>query len=151
MTPAPVRNRSASPVYPARGGVAAADGTADHVVADTLAGLAGLILLGLAAARALRLLGTDRCEFDLARVALEPPRIVRGATGPGGLLTAREIRYRVSQLPARTETQLGEDLSEMPLDSARTEKEPSADLCVGQAVAGEPRYCLLYTSDAADE
>jgi hypothetical protein len=53
------------------------------VVADALAGLAGLILLGLAAAWARRLLGTDRCEFDLARVALEPPRIVRGATGPG--------------------------------------------------------------------
>jgi hypothetical protein len=56
--------------------VAAADGPADHVVADALAGRAGLILLGLAAAWALRLLGTDRCEFDVAGVALEPPRIV---------------------------------------------------------------------------
>src|SRR4029453_11167288 len=58
-------------------------------------------------------------------------------------LTGREINGRDSQLPARTDAQLGEYLSEMPLDRARTEEESSADLCVGQAVAGEPRYVEL--------
>ena len=95
---------------------AAADGPADHVVADALAGLAGLILLGLAAA---------------------------WAQPDWGPLAGREINGRDSQLPARTDAQLGEDLSEMPLDRARTEEESSADLCVGQAVAGEPRYVEL--------
>ena len=62
----------------------AADGPADHVVADALAGLAGLILLGLAAAWALRLLGTDRCDFDVAESRSSLPELSGAATGPGG-------------------------------------------------------------------
>ena len=72
VTPASVRNSARHHRSVRLVAGAAADGPADHVVADALAGLAGLILLGLAAAWALRLLGTDRCEFDVAGVAQRP-------------------------------------------------------------------------------
>ena len=68
---------------------AAADGPADHVVADALAGLAGLILLGLAAAWALRLLGTDRCEFDVAESRSSLPELSEAQPDLGAASRAR--------------------------------------------------------------
>src|SRR5262249_53911844 len=43
------------------------------------------------------------------------------------------------QLATRTDVELREDVAQVPLDGARAEEEPGADLGVGQAVAGEPR------------
>src|SRR4029078_1521571 len=55
-----------------------------------------------------------------------------------GPLLRREVQRCDSQLPARADSQLGEDLAQMPLDRARTEEQSSAALCVGQPIAGEP-------------
>lgn len=82
MTPAPVRISARLTCLSGSWRVTAADGPADHVVADALAGRAGLILLGLAAGWALRLLGTDRCEFDVAGVVLEPPELSEAQPDP---------------------------------------------------------------------
>src|SRR5690348_10543424 len=46
---------------------------------------------------------------------------------------------RVPQLPPGTDAELGEHVSQVPLDRPRAEEEPRADLRIGQPVAGEPR------------
>src|SRR5882757_273617 len=57
--------------------------------------------------------------------------------GLGRPLIGCEIKYRVTQISARTDPELDEHFPEMPLDGARAEKESGPDLRVGQAVAGE--------------
>src|SRR5262245_17811935 len=51
---------------------------------------------------------------------------------------------------SRIDSQLAEDLVQVPLDRARTEEQLGADLRVGEPVAGEPGDLLLLRREVLD-
>ena len=80
-----------------------------------------------------------RSLFDAPERGAHAQRAAGSRTRSDGssLLGGRDVERGIAQLFPRADTQLGEDLAQVPLDGARAEEQPRADLGIREALPRE--------------